>query len=55
MSKFVQTFFAYFGALGTAWALLRDFGLEIEVALLVVVFAAGVLLGLRLRVILDRR
>jgi hypothetical protein len=30
MSKPVQSFLAYFGALGTAWALLRDFGLEVE-------------------------
>lgn len=48
-------FFAYFGAFGTAWPLLRDFGVETEAALMVVVFTAGILLGLRLRVILDRR
>jgi hypothetical protein len=38
-----------------AWTLLCDFGLETEAALVAVVFAAGVLVGLRLRAILDRR
>jgi hypothetical protein len=53
--KYSQDFLAYFGAFGTAWTLLRDFGLEVEAALIVVVFAAGVLVGLRLRVLLNRR
>jgi hypothetical protein len=33
----------------------RDFDVETVAALIVVVFAAGVLVGLRLRVILGRR
>lgn len=55
MKKPGQSFLAYFGAFGTAWALLRDFGVETEAALIVVVFAAGVLVGLRLQVLLNRR
>lgn len=55
MSKPGQSFLVYFGAFGTAWTLLRDFGLEAEVALIVSVFAIGILTGLRLGVILNRR
>lgn len=53
-TKSGQSFLAYFGAFGTVWTLLRDFGLDAEAALILVVFAAGVLVGLRLRVILRR-
>jgi hypothetical protein len=49
-----QSFLVYFGAFGTAWTLLRDFGLEAEAALIFSVFAIGVLTGLRLAVILNR-
>jgi hypothetical protein len=55
MTKSREDFLAYFSAFGTAWALLRDFGVQTEAALIVVVFAAGVLVGPRLRVILSRR
>jgi hypothetical protein len=55
MNKPGQSFLVYFGAFGTAWTLLRDFGLEAEVALIVSVFLIGVLIGLRLAVILNRR
>ena len=54
MSKPGQRFLIYFGAFGTAWTLLRDFGLEAEVALIVSVFAIGVLTGLHLAAILNR-
>jgi hypothetical protein len=50
-----QSFLVYFGAFGTAWTLLRDFGLEAEAALIVCVFVIGVLTGLRLAVTLNRR
>ena len=55
MSKPGQSFLVYFGSFGTAWTLLRDLGLEAEVALIVSVFAIGVLIGLRLAVVLNRR
>lgn len=55
MNKPGQSFLVYFGAFGTAWTLLRDFGLEAEVALIVCVFGIGVLTGLRLAVTLNRR
>jgi hypothetical protein len=55
MNKPGQSFLVYFGAFGTAWTLLRDFGLEAEVALIVCVFGIGVLTGLRLAVTVNRR
>jgi hypothetical protein len=54
MPKSRESFLGYLGAFGTVWTLLRDFGLDAEAALILVVFAVGVLVGLRLRVILDR-
>lgn len=54
MRKSSQSSLIYFGAFGTVWTLLRDFGLEAVAALIVVAFMAGVLVGLRLRVLLDR-
>jgi hypothetical protein len=55
MSKPGQSFLIYLGAFGTVWTLLRDFGLEVEAAVIVLVFAAGVLTGLRLRLLATRR
>jgi prevent-host-death family protein len=48
MNKPRQRALLYFGAFGTAWALLRDFGIEIQAALLLTSFVAGLLIGLRL-------
>jgi hypothetical protein len=50
MRKSSERFLAYLGAFGTVWTLLRDFGLDVEAALILVVFGVGVLVGLRLRV-----
>ena len=55
MEKRGPIYLAYFGAFGTVWALLRDFGIEREAALLVVSLIVGVLIGLRLHVVLLAR
>ncbi len=55
MEKRGLIFLAYFGACGTAWTFLRDFGIEKEIALVLVSLLAGVLIGMRIQVVLQLR
>lgn len=45
----------YYGAFGTTWNLLRDFGLQAFAVLLLVAFFAGVLFGLRMNAMARKR